>query len=163
MNNASATLRLGDDAARRQYRSVLSFVTGASLPDNAVVAKVTLRIKWQGVNGGGDPVRIFQGILADIKKGVFKTAALELADFQAAPDKTLGPFNLSPSGGWYALNLTAAKAFVNKLDAPSGLTQIRLRFKLDDNNNKIANFLSLFSGNADANSRPQLIVQYYVP
>ena len=163
MNNASATLRLGDDAARRQYRSVLSFVTGANLPDNAVVAKVTLRVKWQGVNGGGDPVRIFQGILADIKKGVFKTAALELPDFRAAPDKPLGLFTLPPCGGWSALILTAAKAFVNKLDAPSGLTQIRLRFKLDDNNNKIANFLSLFSGNADANSRPQLIVQYYVP
>jgi hypothetical protein len=43
------------------------------------------------------------------------------------------------------------------------LTQIRLRFKLDDNNNNVANFLSLYSGNAGAANRPQLIVEYYVP
>jgi hypothetical protein len=40
---------------------------------------------------------------------------------------------------------------------------MRLRFKLDDNNNTIANYLSLYSGNASATSRPLLIVEYYVP
>jgi hypothetical protein len=46
----------------------------------------------------------------------------------------------------------------------SGLTQMRLRFKLDDNNNAVANILSLFSGNATAAaSRPELIITYYVP
>ncbi|MBI3153480.1 MAG: hypothetical protein HYZ21_15210, partial [Chloroflexi bacterium] len=44
-----------------------------------------------------------------------------------------------------------------------GLTQIRLRFKLDDNNNAIANYLSLFSGNAPLASRPQLIIEYHLP
>jgi len=43
------------------------------------------------------------------------------------------------------------------------LTQIRLRFKLGDNGNAVANYLSLFSGNAPIDSRPQLIIQYYVP
>jgi len=45
----------------------------------------------------------------------------------------------------------------------SGLTQIRARFKLDDNNNAVANNLSLFNSNAPLASRPQLIVEYYVP
>jgi hypothetical protein len=40
---------------------------------------------------------------------------------------------------------------------------VHMRFKLDDDNDGVANFLSLFSGNALATSRPQLIVQYYVP
>jgi hypothetical protein len=44
-----------------------------------------------------------------------------------------------------------------------GLTQIRLRFKLDDNNNALANYLSLYSGNALAANRPQLVITYYVP
>jgi hypothetical protein len=52
---------------------------------------------------------------------------------------------------------------VNKSTARSGLTQIRLRFKLDDNNNRIANYLSVYSGNAPSSSRPQLVVTYYVP
>ena len=41
--------------------------------------------------------------------------------------------------------------------------RIRLRFKLDDNNNTVANYLSLYSGNAPAASRPQLIIEYYLP
>jgi hypothetical protein len=65
-------------------------------------------------------------------------------------------------GGWYSLDLTGAGSSVNKLAASSGLTQIRLRFKLDDNNNALANYLSLFSGNASAAERPQLVITYYV-
>ena len=45
----------------------------------------------------------------------------------------------------------------------SGLTQIRLRFKLDDNNDAINNYLSLYSGNAPLAYRPQLVIEYYVP
>lgn len=45
----------------------------------------------------------------------------------------------------------------------SGLAQIRLRFKLYYNNNAIANYLSLYSGNAPTASKPQLIIEYYVP
>jgi hypothetical protein len=40
---------------------------------------------------------------------------------------------------------------------------ICVRFKLNNNNNAIANYLSLFSGNAPAASRPQLIIEYYIP
>ncbi|MGC1377061.1 MAG: hypothetical protein WA821_12590 [Anaerolineales bacterium] len=44
----------------------------------------------------------------------------------------------------------------------SGLTQIRLRFKMDDNNNAVASYLSLYSGNAPATSRPQLVITYII-
>jgi len=57
-----------------------------------------------------------------------------------------------------------------QLSTNSGLTQIRLRsrpssfgVKLDDNNNAVANYLSLYSGNAPAGSQPQLVVTYIVP
>ena len=163
MNSAATTIRLGDDAARKQYRGILSFSTGATLPDNAVITKVMLKIKMQGITGGGNPVAIFQGFMVDIKKGFFGTPALQTADFQTAANKTYGPLIPAFSSGWYSINLTSGKGYINKLSTLSGLTQIRLRFQLDDNNNAIANYLSLFSGNAPAASRPQLIIEYYVP
>jgi CSLREA domain-containing protein len=163
LDSASTTFRLGDDAAKKQYRGILSFSTGASLLDNAIITSVTLKVKRQGVTGGGNPVTMFQGFMVDIKKGFFGTAVLQAGDFQAKAHKSYGPFTPALSGGWYSIDLTSGKAYINKFDTLSGLTQIRLRFKLDDNNNAIANYLSLFSGDAPAASRPQLIIQYYVP
>ncbi|MBI5825075.1 MAG: M4 family metallopeptidase [Chloroflexi bacterium] len=162
MNATASTLNLGDDAAKRQYRSILSFNT-ATLPDNAIVTKVTLKLKRQGVVGGGNPVGMFQGFVTDIKKGMFGTAPLALGDFNATASKTVGPSSPALTAGWYNLNLTPAKTFINKLGTGGGLTQIRLRFKLDDNNNAVANFLKIYSGNAGAVNRPQLVIEYYVP
>jgi hypothetical protein len=163
INSAAATFNLGDNAAKKQYRGILSFNTGAALPDTAQITAVTLRVKQQTILGGGSPVTIFQGFMADVKNGFFGTTpALQTGDFQAAASKSYGPFNTALVGGWYNINLTGAKAYVNKLTANFGLTQIRLRFNLDDNNNAIANVLSLYSGNAGtAAYRPQLVITYY--
>ncbi len=162
LNAGSTVLRLGDNIARKQYRSILAFNT-KSLPDNAVITKVTLKLKRQGITGGGNPVTTFQGFVVDIKKGTFGASALQITDFQAPANKTCGPFKPALVNGWYTINLTSAKAYVNKLASNGGLTQIRLRFKLDDNNDAVANLLSLYSGNAALTSRPQLTVEYYVP
>src|SRR5688572_7737251 len=158
-NNTETTFNLGDNAARNQYRSILSFNT-SSLPDNAIITKVTLKVKKHSIVGGGNPVSLFQGFRVDIKTGLFGTGALELGDFKAAASRTLGPFSPTLSGGRYSLNLTNGKANINKV----GHTQLRLRFSLDDNNNSIANILKLFSGNATVVSdRPQLIIEYTLP
>ncbi|MEW5827372.1 MAG: DNRLRE domain-containing protein [Chloroflexota bacterium] len=162
LNATNTTFVLGDDAANKQYRSILSFNT-SSLPDNAVITRITFKVKKQGILGGGNPVTASQGFMVDVKKGVFGASALQLTDFQALAGKSYGPFKPTPVNGWYSFNLTNAKAYVNKLASNGGLTQIRLRFKLDDNNNGVANFLSLYSGNAPLTSRPLLIVEYYVP
>ena len=162
MNAAATTCNLGDDATKKQYRCILSFSTGA-LPDTAKIISVTLKAKQQAIVGGGNPVTIFQGFMADIKNGTFGTSALQITDFQTAASASYGPFVLAPVGGWYSINLTGGASFINKLPTNSGLTQIRLRFKLDDNNNTIANYLSLYSGNAPAASQPQLVITYYVP
>jgi hypothetical protein len=164
-NSTATTFRLGDDAARRQYRGILSFNTGADLPDDAVIAKVTLNVRRQGFTGKGNPVTIFQGFMVDIKTGFFgTTTALQSGDFQSSASKSYGPFKPALSGGWYSIDLSNGSAYINKLETINGgLTQIRLRFKLDDNNNGAANYLSLFSGNADVTSQPQLIIEYYAP
>jgi hypothetical protein len=162
LNRTATTLRLGDDAARKQYRVILSFNT-SSLPDNAVITKVILKVKKQGITGGGNPVSIFNGFMSDIKKGTFGTSALQVGDWQAAAQKSIGPLSPVLTSGWYSLNLTNAKAYINKLATGSGLTQIRLRFKLDDNGNGIANYLSSYSGDVSAASKPTLEIEYYVP
>jgi hypothetical protein len=101
--------------------------------------------------------------MVDIKRGLFGTSALQAADFQTKASKTYGPFNTALAGGWYTIDITAGKASVNKLNTGGGLTQIRLRFQKDDNSNTVANYLSLYSGDASAASRPQLIIEYYIP
>jgi len=162
LDSKATTFRLGDDKAKKQYRGILSFSTGASLPDTVVITKVTLKVRKQGIVGGGNPVTTFKGFMADIKKGYFGTSALQAADFQTSASKTYGPFKTALSGSWYNIDLTSGKSYINKLSTLSGLTQIRLRFYLDDNNNTTANYLSLYSGNAGAAYRPQLVIEYYV-
>ena len=161
-NAAATTLFVGDDKANKQYLSILSFIT-KGLPDNAVITKITLKIKKQGIGGGGNPVTTFQGFMVDIKNGTFGTSTLQAADFQTVASKTYGPFKPAPVSNWYNIDLPSGMAYINKLTANRGLTQIRLRFKLDDNNNAVANNLRLYSGNASVSVRPQLIIEYYVP
>ncbi len=84
--------------------------------------------------------------MLDIRKGTFGLNALEMTDWQAMGQKTVGPFSPALVRGGYFFDLTGAKAYINKLDTPSRFTQIRLRFKLDDNNNLQANYLTSIAG-----------------
>ena len=169
INSSDPTILIGDTAQKKQYRGIFSFSTGAALADNAVVTKAMLRVKRAAILGGINPVTTLQGFLLDIMKGTFNLPALQSADFQAtaagATLKTFGPFiPVVDAGGWYIIPLpSTAFTYINKLATGSGLTQVRLRFKLDDNNNAIANYLSLYSGNSTAINKPQLIIEYYVP
>ena len=163
------TLRLGDEVARQQYRSILSFATGAALPDSAVITGATLVLRRQGITGGGNPITMFQGLFIDVRTGFFGTgAALQPADFQVNPATkkiTVGPYKPVPVGAVYTIVLPASVfPYINKLSAGGGLTQLRLRFKLDDNNNLLANYISFFSGNyGNAGYRPRLTITYYLP
>jgi hypothetical protein len=167
MSSTASILSIGDNSANKQYRALLSFATGAPLPDTAVITKVTLKLKQASVvPAGTNPIALLQGFYVDIRRGFFGTAAgLQLTDFQATGDQTVGPFKPALSTGWYMLSLNSTTfAYINKLATNSGLTQIRLRFKLDDNNNAVANILNIISGNnATPANRPTLLIEYYVP
>jgi len=159
-NNRSKVLYVGDDALNRQYRGILSFNT-ADIPDNAVVTKVTLKVKKAGLVGT-NPFKTHKGLRVDIRKGKFGTSPkLQLSDFQAKANKNLvGKFSGKVSSGWYTANLgSAAYSHVNL----TGTTQFRLRFYIDDNNNFGADYFKFYSGNAGAASRPKLIIEYYMP
>jgi len=159
LNNTATLLYVGDDAQDKQYKSILSFDT-SSLPNNAKVKSVKLKIKVQGFVGGNmfTPTKTLGNLLVDISKtGFGANANLALADFQsAASGNAMGVLG-SASTGWQTITLkSAAYDFVNL----TGKTQFRLRFQKDDNDDAGADYLKIYSGNAPAASRPQLIVEY---
>ncbi len=162
-NSGATTLRVGDDAHNRQYRSILSFGTGW-LPDNATIYSVTVKVKKQHLTTANLFTQL-GGLRVDIKKPSFGALKLDLNDFQAlvgTSGKLLAAkFAPTPdSGGWYSVNIPAtAFQYINK----AGATQLRLRFNKDDNNNFKADVLSLYSGNAQLANKPQLIIVYSAP
>lgn len=161
----SKTFNLGADAVRKQYRGILSFNTG-NIPDDATITSIILKVRRKAVVGWGNPVTTFQGFMVDIKNGFFgPLPGLQKSDFQAPTSAVLGPIILAPTStsSFYNFNLTNGQAAINKLSNNGGLTQIRLRFKLDDNNSTFANYLILYSGNAPVGFAPQLVVMYAVP
>jgi hypothetical protein len=160
MNAIATTFNLGDDALNQQFRGILSFDT-SGLPDTAVIASVTLKIKKAG-RVGANPFNTMGKILADIKSGSFSdNPTLELGDFEAPAGKdAVLTFGNTPVSGWYSKRLNSADfGYINL----TGLTQFRLRFSKDDNNNHIADFLKFYSGNAGPANRPVLVIRYTVP
>ena len=161
MDAAATTFRLGDETGDRQYRSILSFST-STLPDTAVVTKVTVKILKQGVVGS-DPFASLQKLYVDVRKGAFYTSPLlQFQDFNATANlNAAGIIPNRPAAGVYSTNLSKlAFPFVNR----TGTTQLRLRFQKDDNDNLAADYMLFFSGNAALlTQRPTLVVEYYVP
>ena len=162
MNSAGVTFQLGDDANNRQYRAVLSFDT-SSLPDNAIVQSAVLKIRQNGSPVGTNPFTVLGTLWADVRLGIYSTsAALQLADFNAgASAGKVGSFGSTPVGGWYSTTLnTTGLTKINR----AGLTQFRLYFASDDNNDFSANFMRFVSGNgATASLHPTLVITYIVP
>jgi hypothetical protein len=161
MSAAGKALAAGDEAQDKQYRSILSFNT-SGLPDTAVITAVTLRLRTASVDGT-DPFTTHGNLLVDVRKGSFSgNPALQPEDFQAPAGKNAVMTILNnPVSGWYSRSMAAAYfAHINK----AGLTQFRLRFVLDDNDDLGADSLKFYSGDALAASiRPQLIIKYYMP
>ncbi|HLO29308.1 MAG TPA: DNRLRE domain-containing protein [Anaerolineales bacterium] len=161
LNATGTTFYLGDNAQDRQFRAFLHFPT-STLPDNAVIRQATIKLKKQGITGT-DPFTTHQNIVIDIRSGAFSGSnALQIIDFQAAASRNaVGMILNTPSGVWYSSNLDAtAFPYVNRV----GVTQFRLAFQLDDNDDLGADTIKFYSGNySDLAYRPQLQIQYYVP
>lgn len=165
-NASQPVFRLGDDYLDRQYRAILHFPT-YYLPDNAVVTEVVLMIKIQG-GAGTYPFNTHGGINIDLRNGVFGNLgpfgikSLQVSDFQnPASLNSAGFISNNPSGTWYLTTLSSA---ANPLVNLTGITQIRLAFQLDDNDNMAPDYLSFYSGDTSLISdRPHLVVKYYIP
>jgi len=165
-NSNDITFRIGDDAQDRQYRAILHFPT-LHLPDNAVITKIILMMKVQSITGT-DPFTTHGNIFIDIRYGPFGSfgpfgiKALQNSDFEApASLYNVGQIQNNSVGGWYwaMLNPSAFSA-IDK----TGITQIRLAFQVDDNDNTGNNYLAFYSGDfVEQRDRPHLLIEYYVP
>jgi hypothetical protein len=163
INSTDYTLQVGDSYQDRQYRSLLSFSTG-SLPDNAVITSVKVKVWFAGFIEGTNPFSTHQGLVVDIRKRFFGSAlALQTGDFQAAASRSrVGTFGTTPDALWgYTATLSSsAYQYINR----TGSTQFRLRFLKDDNDDLGDDYIEFCSGNCSNSSyRPQLIIKYYVP
>jgi hypothetical protein len=160
LDKAATTFYVGDDPKDKQYRAILSFDT-SSLPNNAVILYVQLKIKQQGIEGS-DPFGTHGALLSEIRNGTFSNnAILQRGDFSATatPGSVRDTF-VELTSDWYGAELRNANlTLVNK----AGTTQFRLFFSMDDNDDLNADFVKFYSGNALSGTQPQLIVTYYVP
>jgi hypothetical protein len=154
--NTTASLRVGDDATKKQYKAVVSFDTSA-LPDGATIISATLRIKCGAISSAPTTLG---AINVDIKNGTgFGGAtALAISDFEAAAGAT-GVATMSyPAKNYFstgALN-TTGMGLVDK----TGKTQLRVYFTLDDDNDTKADYLGFYSGEAAAGNKPELVIVY---
>jgi hypothetical protein len=165
-NSNASFFKLGDDVQDRQFRSILHFPT-YYLPDNAVVTQAILMIKKQDVVGT-DPFTTHQNISVDIRKGLFgnfslfKFGSLQPPDFEAPADMYLvGTIQNNPVSDWYWTLLDSRSfPYINLTD----VTQLRLGFQLDDNDDLGDDYIRFYSGDYDAQKdRPHLLIEYYVP
>jgi hypothetical protein len=152
-----AALRVGDDTAKNQYKSILSFDT-SGLPDNAIVISATLRVK-RGTAAGNSSG--FGAIWIDVKTFNFNSnVALENDDFQASTTVSQAATMSYPStnGIWSTGSLnTAGLNAINR----TGRTQMRMYFNLDDDNDASNDYLGFHSGLATSVSdRPVLEIVY---
>ncbi|MCH9646666.1 MAG: M36 family metallopeptidase [Deltaproteobacteria bacterium] len=152
-------LRPGDANQDRQYKAIVSFDT-SSIPAGATVTAATLRLT-RGQTTGTDPFTILGDLGVDISTGGFGgDVALTASDFQAAASAS-GVATMSVVTAQFQVsegNLNAAG--LGAIDL-SGVTQLRISFAIDDNDDGGNDYVGFYSANNGTASRhPQLVVTY---
>jgi hypothetical protein len=160
VNSTGRSFLLGDNVSQCQYRAILSFST-ANLPDDAIIQSAIIKIRQTGAPVGTNPFKIFGNLVVDITNGTFGTPDLTSTDFEVPPASAIvGIFKKTPVDGWYSVSLAATgRELINKI----GLTQVRLRFMIENNSNLKADYMKFASGNGPAADRPRLIIKYTLP
>ena len=158
-NATNARFYVGDDSHNRQYLSILSFDT-SSLPDDAVILSVTLNVKRAKILGT-NPFDTHGALGVEIGSPCFGSSCnLEASDFQASAQEMAGLLSSFSVDGWHSAPLGAN--VLPYIDL-TGITQFRLRFELEDNNDWGMDAIQFLSGDAPEGDRPQLVIEYTVP
>ena len=125
-----------------------------------MVVSVQLKIKRQSIFGT-DPFGTHGALGSEIRSGSFSdSASLQLDDFSAPASPNAVRDQFAPlTFSWYAAQLSNANLM---LINTSGLTQFRIPFGKDDNDDLGSDYVKFFSNSISAN-QPQLIITYYVP
>jgi len=160
-SNSSTNIRnyIGDRYDKIQYKAVLSFDT-SSLPDNANITAATLKHKRGAISH--DPSDLGD-MKADIKKPSFGTTSIENSDFQASADASQVATMSYPSGDgdWSSGSINSTgRSYINK----TGVTQFRIYFETDDNNDGYTDYFGFYSGDYEVTAdHPKLEVKYQLP
>ena len=160
LNSPGSSFVIGDSAANEQYLAILSFDTSV-LPNTAKILSAKLKITMTGISGS-NPMTTHGSIIMGIKTPYFGIGpSLELVDFNSLESGACGIVSKVPTGNVYTGVFTpTGMAYIGK----TSLTQLRIRFSLDDNNDNIANYVRFASGDAAiVADRPALDIVYYVP
>jgi exo-beta-1,3-glucanase (GH17 family) len=155
---SSATFTVGDDSSNHQYRGFLSFDT-SDLPDNAVITSIKLKAKPESTLG--NPFYKGRQLKVDACPSFGASVKLQATDFQAGENCIdAGLFNEKPVHGWYIADLDSGVfPYINL----SGTTQFRLRYNMDNNNDKRADYIKFYSGDAVDENKPILMLRYSIP
>ncbi len=159
--NTIGPLRVGDNAANKQYRSILSFVTTlpSSHPDLVAVA-ATLSLR-RNASAFTYPAA-FGRLKADIKTMTFGgTATLVSDDFNAAPTYTdvIPAFPVPAASSVNEYELASGLTAIN----PGGRTQLRIYFANPTDSDSAADALEFFGGGGPLVNQPILTVRYTQP
>jgi len=151
----SAALRVGDQRKDKQWMSLLSFDSSV-IPPGADITRASLHLTRGATSG--DPQATHGQLLIDVQTGGFGgVTALAKSDFEASAT--------APAAGQLTVDAQSAfgvfgpsgMAAINR----GGVTQVRIRFELDDDDDGTADYLGFHSGSsADEGLQPALEIEY---
>lgn len=159
-NSDSRYIIIGDDATDRQFRSILHFDT-SSLPDQAIFQYAEVRVKRYGVRGQNPMASA--ALILDCKDDFFgKEASLVASDFEAPSTPSVIPMCsdfYSAGRGWFSATFFPSSLTISS----TGTAQFRLSLWTGDNDDRDADQVWFYSGNAAFENRPQLVVWFSMP
>lgn len=159
VNTKASTFDVGDDAANWGRRSILSFDT-SSIPDDATITSARIRLTRSTVAGNTAPLDI---LLLDMGGPLIGSSpAVEPSDYDLAMAANLNvatSFPIPGGNGHTVFAEIGSPAFTSI--SRTGLTQFRVRFANESDDDNGADFISFYSGEAGSTVRPELIVEFY--
>jgi hypothetical protein len=156
----ASAIRVGDHKRDKQQMGVLSFDT-ASLPPGAEIVRATVNLTIG--NQVGDPMATLGNVLMDVQTGGFGSdTALHRSDFEAAAT--------APAAGQLSVGGTSANGNFNASGIAAinenGVTQVRMRFEIDDDDDSAVDYLGFYSGSNSTPSRHPILeieFEYWAP
>ncbi len=172
VNTKASTFDVGDGSDNWGRRGVLSFDT-SGVPANATITAAYLRLTRSTAAGNTTPLgRLILDMgpngASPVRGGggayIGPNALLEPMDYllEAALNLDVAPSFPVPAANNYTSFAYVDSAFYDAIDR-TGLTQFRVRFENESDDDNQNDFISFHSGDSTSSVvRPELVIEYYV-